>query len=275
MRHYFIDLENVRSAGLEGVLSLTEDDRVFVFYSDNANTLTIPTLESINGSKAGVRYIKTNYTGSNAMDFQIVAMYGAMIEKEKKGSFYIISHDNGFKSAVSFCTSYFSEYDIRLGAYSTIKAASDSEAQRPDRRTNVMPKQNQENAAVKTPPGKGVVAGNDVTEQSEEKSTGKKNRKRASAGKKKKNSAASTKTETENSSEKKLKYLYDALAKLLSEATIDVYASAIHEALINSQNRNDLRAFFEKRYGADEAEALYSIIQADFTRLKAMARKSN
>lgn len=127
MRNFFIDLENVRSYGLEGVLLLKPDDKVYVFYSDNANTLTIPTIESLNGSPAAVKYIKTNYIGANAMDFQIVTLLGATIEQQKSGSFYIISHDNGFKSAVKFCEGYFTGYSIITGVYANILLALNSE----------------------------------------------------------------------------------------------------------------------------------------------------
>ena len=98
MRSFFIDLENVRSYGLEGILLLKPEDKVYVFYSDNANTLTIPTIESLNESSAQVKYIKTNYIGANAMDFQIVTLLGASIEKEQNGRFYIISHDNTWQT---------------------------------------------------------------------------------------------------------------------------------------------------------------------------------
>lgn len=127
MRNFFIDLENVRSYGLEGVLLLRPDDMVYVFYSDNANTLTIPTIESLNDSPATVKYIKTNYIGANAMDFQIVTLLGATIERDKQGSFYIISHDNGFKSAVKFCEGYFQNYDIVTGVFANIILALNSE----------------------------------------------------------------------------------------------------------------------------------------------------
>jgi len=127
MRHFFIDLENVRSYGLEGVLLLKPDDMVYVFYSDNANTLTIPTIESLNESPAQVKYIKINYLGANAMDFQIVTLLGASIEREKAGSFYVISHDHGFRSAVKFCEGYFTNYDILTGVYANILTAINSE----------------------------------------------------------------------------------------------------------------------------------------------------
>ena len=127
MRSFFIDLENVRSYGLEGILLLKPEDKVYVFYSDNANTLTIPTIESLNESSAQVKYIKTNYTGANAMDFQIVTLLGASIEKERAGQFYIISHDNGFRSAVKFCEGYFTGYDIVTGVFANILLAINSE----------------------------------------------------------------------------------------------------------------------------------------------------
>ena len=127
MRSFFIDLENVRSYGLEGILLLKPEDKVYVFYSDNANTLTIPTIESLNESSAQVKYIKTNYTGANAMDFQIVTLLGASIEKEREGQFYIISHDNGFRSAVKFCEGYFTGYDIVTGVFANILLAINSE----------------------------------------------------------------------------------------------------------------------------------------------------
>ncbi|MBO4414539.1 MAG: hypothetical protein J5824_00990 [Lachnospiraceae bacterium] len=123
MRYFFIDLENVRNEGLEGVLSLNEKDMVYIFYSENAFSMAIPTMESITNSKCSSKFIKTNYIGKNAMDFQIVSLFGAMIERCKDGSFYIISKDNGFRSAVSFCESFFSEYPIKCGVYPRIIAA--------------------------------------------------------------------------------------------------------------------------------------------------------
>ena len=128
MRYFFIDLENVRNEGLEGVLSLNEKDMVYIFYSENAFSMAIPTMESITNSRCSSKFIKTNYIGKNAMDFQIVSLFGAMIERCKEGSFYIISKDNGFRSAVSFCESFFSEYPIKCGVYPRIITAIAAES---------------------------------------------------------------------------------------------------------------------------------------------------
>ena len=130
MRYFFIDLENVRNEGLEGVLSLTEEDMVYIFYSENAFSMAIPTLESITNSRCSSKFIKTNYIGKNAMDFQIVSLFGATIERSKEGSFYIISKDNGFRSAVSFCESFFENYNIKCGVFPRIITAIAADARK-------------------------------------------------------------------------------------------------------------------------------------------------
>ena len=64
------------------------------------------------------------------------------------------------------------------------------------------------------------------------------------------------------------KYVYNALSDFLSKNTIDMYASSIDEGIRKSANRNDLHQFFKKKYGPDEAEALYKIIYSDFDKMK-------
>ena len=46
------------------------------------------------------------HSGKNALDFQLVTFLGYLIAKEKADSYYIISRDTGFQSAVLFCQSY-------------------------------------------------------------------------------------------------------------------------------------------------------------------------
>ena len=179
MRSFFIDLENVRSYGLEGILLLKPDDKVYVFYSDNANTLTIPTIESLNESSATVKYIKTNYIGANAMDFQIVTLLGASIEKEQKGSFYIISHDNGFKSAVKFCDGYFTGYDIVTGVFANILLALNSE-----KNGNSAAKKNKSEGLKPDNEAKNEQATGNASENAERESSGGRNRRRRGRGQK-------------------------------------------------------------------------------------------
>ena len=184
MRSFFIDLENVRSYGLEGILLLKPEDKVYVFYSDNANTLTIPTIESLNESSAQVKYIKTNYIGANAMDFQIVTLLGASIEKEQTGRFYIISHDNGFKSAVKFCEGYFTGYDIVTGVFANILLAINSE-----KNTGLSAKKenrsNKQNSSAST---NGAESGSNADEESQKETQSK----RRSRNRRRKSGASAT-----------------------------------------------------------------------------------
>lgn len=102
MRTFLIDLENVKNQGLVGIEFLSAEDRVFIFYSESANSLSIPTVQAMNRSKAEVEYVYLQRSGRNAMDFQIVALLGFLIGSEKAGKFCIVSQDNGYLSPVEF-----------------------------------------------------------------------------------------------------------------------------------------------------------------------------
>ncbi|MBQ7063636.1 MAG: hypothetical protein IJM90_01910 [Firmicutes bacterium] len=102
MRTFLIDLENVKNQGLSGVEFLQPEDRVFIFYSESANTLSIPTIQAMNRSRAVIDYVHLQHSGRNAMDFQIVALLGFLIGSERSGQFCIVSQDNGYLSPVEF-----------------------------------------------------------------------------------------------------------------------------------------------------------------------------
>ena len=44
MATYMIDYENVKTGGLNGISRLTAEDKVIIFYSENANRLTFAAL---------------------------------------------------------------------------------------------------------------------------------------------------------------------------------------------------------------------------------------
>lgn len=102
MRTFLIDLENVKNQGVIGIEALAAEDRVFIFYSENANSLSIPTIQAMNNSKATIDYVHLQRSGRNAMDFQIVALLGFLIGSERAGQFCIVSQDNGYLAPVEF-----------------------------------------------------------------------------------------------------------------------------------------------------------------------------
>jgi hypothetical protein len=311
MRFFFIDLENVRSNGLEGVLSLEADDQVLVFYSENANNLTIPTLENINNSKATVKFINTNFVGSNAMDFQIVSLLGAMIERHKQGFFSIISHDNGFKSALTFCERYFSDYPISVGKFDNIISAIAYDLKHPIKgsaeggKGAIKKKKKGNNGASGQGErdDKAVITGRkeahaEATAQSQpeaqqeqaekadrgeaqeqagataEKKEGRNRRRRRSNSGTSENAAAKARNTAETvSAGPDMQYIYDYLKDMLSVKTIDVYASKIHEALLVANTKDELHKFFKNKCGEDEGEALFKLLHGDFENMKRQARK--
>lgn len=98
MRYYLIDFENVKEEGLKGMEALTSKDCIVIFYSKNANKITINQFQKIQKAKCKVEYIEVQKLGHNALDFNLVYFIGI-----KSGKFRgthlemnIISKDTGF-----------------------------------------------------------------------------------------------------------------------------------------------------------------------------------
>ncbi len=103
MRIYLIDYENVNSAGLHGIGQLPEEDRVILFYSQTASTISFEIMdEMMNGSVMPER-ICISHSGKNALDFQLSTLLGCLIAHEKADEYFIISRDGGFAAVVDFC----------------------------------------------------------------------------------------------------------------------------------------------------------------------------
>jgi hypothetical protein len=102
MAIYLIDYENVKSNGLKGVSKLDQFDRVYIFYSVNAETLTFEVHQQINESQADVSYIKIDAGGKNALDFQLSTYLGYLVAQENEEQFYIVSDDTGFDFVIKF-----------------------------------------------------------------------------------------------------------------------------------------------------------------------------
>ena len=58
MRDLFIDFENVHKSGLEGIETLSRFDRVFLFYSDAAESIDI---DQIVNCKARLKFVKAGF----------------------------------------------------------------------------------------------------------------------------------------------------------------------------------------------------------------------
>lgn len=125
MNIFLIDYENVSSIGLNGIDLLTKDDKVYLFYSEKANSINIDIMNIIVKGNFLFKDFKLNKSDKNALDFQLVLFLGTMIKYKKSSTnFYIISHDNGYQSAIDFAKEQFNvdikKYDSIYNAINNI-----------------------------------------------------------------------------------------------------------------------------------------------------------
>ncbi len=123
MRVFLVDFENVKSDGLRCVDCLSEGDQVITFFSKNAESLSMDTYFNLVGSKASFYAVRLDRTGSNALDFQLVAYLGYLMGTPEHQDVYVISKDHGFYSAATFCRNFLipqSKYKKTVTQYPSI-----------------------------------------------------------------------------------------------------------------------------------------------------------
>ena len=114
MSVYLIDFENVHYDGLSGILNLTPEDQVYIFYSDNGKRLTFELHEQINNSPAQFYYYRAVVGGKNALDHQLSSYLGFLIGKTGAKDYYIVSKDRGYRHLVAFWESANMDIAIHL-----------------------------------------------------------------------------------------------------------------------------------------------------------------
>ena len=104
MNYFFVDYENVKTHGLDGISKLNDDDVVCIFYSDNADSLTFGLHRRLNESKASILYQRVEVGSKNALDFQLASYLGYIIHENinKPYKYFIVTKDNGFSSLVGY-----------------------------------------------------------------------------------------------------------------------------------------------------------------------------
>lgn len=119
-RLFLIDYENVNSAGLRGIGQAAPNDRIILFYSHAANTLSFEIMDEMMAANITPERICLEHSGKNALDFQLVTFLGYLIAKNIADEYFIISKDAGYQAAIAFCKEYFS---IRVQLRPSIKSA--------------------------------------------------------------------------------------------------------------------------------------------------------
>lgn len=148
MSIYLIDFENVHYDGLSGILNLTPEDQVYIFYSDNGKRLTFELHEQINNSPAQFYYYKAVVGGKNALDHQLSSYLGYLIGKRgsNEKDYFIVSKDRGYRHLVAFWEAANMGLTIHLVDSIRISCLSDEEIAKEE--------QEQEKAVVHQPADK-------------------------------------------------------------------------------------------------------------------------
>ena len=239
MAKYYVDYENVKSDGLESVVQLTEDDTVYIFYSENANHLRVDIIEQIRLSKAHIEFIKVEAGIPNALDFQLIT--ALFCQYEKGETYYIISKDNGYLPAIHMAA--------KLGFDSIYKKDS---IRSNDQRKIAEPK----TKTVEQPVNKETQ----LKEQTVRKATQPKEQPVKKAAKKQSEGEPQIDFKTLK------KHLVNTYHKEFSQREIDIIANALKR----SSNRQQFYITFTKSLGMANGKELYTLLRAGFQQMRAM-----
>lgn len=94
--YYLVDLENVGLPGLCGLNMPGDDSEIRFFLSNTAHAATEDAYHDILNSKAQVATTFCSETHKNAVDFQLAAYFGLILEREGTERISIISADGAF-----------------------------------------------------------------------------------------------------------------------------------------------------------------------------------
>lgn len=128
MRYFFVDYENVRKDGLYGVENLHSSDRVRIYYSEAAETLTFDLHRKINRSAAEFNYIKVLDRIKNALDCKILFDVRDYMEKEPEAEYYIVANDKDYDDIVQEFRKKGMTIDKVAGIFEQCKSQAETKA---------------------------------------------------------------------------------------------------------------------------------------------------
>ena len=98
---YLIDTENVRTVWTLLLDRMTENDKIYVFYTENSGNIKYEDLNGVISSGKNVELIQC-HTGKNGLDFQLVTYLGYLIRNNENADYCIISDDSGYDAVIKF-----------------------------------------------------------------------------------------------------------------------------------------------------------------------------
>lgn len=103
MKIFYVDFENVKDSGLNGIAKLDVKDVVRIYYSEDANKITFGTHRRIIESPAKFEYVRMrkDLKGvKNALDVILMNDMSDRIIEENSAEFYIVSADGDFDNYI-------------------------------------------------------------------------------------------------------------------------------------------------------------------------------
>ncbi len=104
MRVFYVDFENVRNRGLNGIAKLNSEDVVRIYYSEDADKITFGTHRRIIESPARFEYsrMRKDLKGvKNALDVILMSDMSDRIVEVKNADYYIVSDDGDFDNYIA------------------------------------------------------------------------------------------------------------------------------------------------------------------------------
>lgn len=99
--YYFVDYENVKSAGLAGFENLGDDSCIRIYYSEACPTVPIPFAKAMCTADFHVEFTKVFLQMKNAADCQMLFELRYAFAHNKDCNFYIVSYDSDFDKPLS------------------------------------------------------------------------------------------------------------------------------------------------------------------------------
>lgn len=129
MAIYLIDYENVYIDGLTGLETLTEQDEVIIFYTQNRCGLTFELHRRLISCRASLQLMEVTAistrknTVKNALDLQLSMYIGYLVGRRPQVPLYIISKDTDFDLDLTFFMQYLQQDGTSLAICATIEDA--------------------------------------------------------------------------------------------------------------------------------------------------------
>lgn len=265
MAVYLIDFENVHSSGISGVENLSADDKVYIFYTENASSLSFSSHIKLLACPAEVTYYNVDAGGKNALDFQLASFLGYLIGSGSDDCYYIISGDRGYDNVKKFWEKSGLRKDISIIGAKSVKAA----VKPAEQILTIKIDQDDKKTIVENPSAVQSAAAPDNISGPEEKSETVTEAKPAAEPEPKPETAAPKNRKSSGRKVSVPKYIKNILSKAGVQAEYDEIGAVV-ELVKTSGSKQQFYRDCMKNFGRDKGRTVYTLLKDEFEKLAEM-----